>query len=291
MLIDNGATAIMQAVQSPTEKVSVAGKVVQGIDAAVRDVSIAGMAVPYQAFIRGDWERLKMYFEENPDAVVSPLTVNKDTALHIAIYSGSTRLIESMIEITKQVARNLTRSPFLIDNEYGNTALHEAAASGNLRAAKQLLACERSLLEIKNKLGETPIYRAAAFGMTEMVKFLAGEVMKDTEVVVRTHRQKGPFMSIHGLRNDATSILHISVHAEHFGSLFLLEIYVTMNCFPGTTETALYLQRTDEALGELKDENGRTCLHLLANMRSAYKSGQPMGKLMGLFYNCKWKIY
>ncbi|KAF2303661.1 hypothetical protein GH714_021018 [Hevea brasiliensis] len=221
--------------------VSIAGekRVMQEIG---RDVIVAEMSVPYQAFLDGDWERLKSFFEQNTEAVVSPLTVNKDTVLHIAIYSGR--------------------------NEYGNTALHEAAAAGNVTAAKLLLDYERTLLDIKNKLGETPLYRAAAFGKTEMVKFLVSEVLSYREEILSTHRQKGPsVMSFHGRRYDSTSILHIAVQAEHF-------------------ETALYLQRADEALGQLKDESGRTCLHLLAGMLSAYRSNQSMGKLKGFLYRC-----
>ncbi|KAJ9169177.1 hypothetical protein P3X46_020638 [Hevea brasiliensis] len=233
----------------------------------IRDVSISGMSVPYQAFLDGDWERLKRFFEQNTEAVVSPLTVNRDTALHIAIYSGSRSLVESIVQIARRIS-SPEQSPLLIQNEYGNTVLHEAAATGDVTAAKLLLDCERTLLDIKNKLGETPLYRAAAFGKTEMVKFLASEVLSHREEILATHRQKGPsVMSFHGRRNDSTSILHIAVHAEHF-------------------ETALYLQTTDETLGELKDGNGRTCLHLLARMRSAYRSSQSMGKLKGLIYKC-----
>uniref|UniRef100_A0A2C9U8D6 PGG domain-containing protein n=1 Tax=Manihot esculenta TaxID=3983 RepID=A0A2C9U8D6_MANES len=227
------------------------------------------MSVPYQAFIDGDWERLKSFVEQNTETVVYPLTVNKDTALHIAVYSGSTSLLSSIVAIAKRVAENSEKiSPFLIKNEYGNTALHEAAAAGDVAAAKLLLNCERTLLDIKNKLGETPLYRAAAFGKTEMVKFIAAEIIRSREEILQTHRQRAPsFMSIHGKRDDSTSILHIAVQAEHF-------------------ETALYLQRTDEELGELKDEQGRTCLQLLARMPSAYRSNQTMGKLKGFLYKC-----
>ncbi|KAJ9169176.1 hypothetical protein P3X46_020637 [Hevea brasiliensis] len=233
-----------------------------------RDVIVAEMSVPYQAFLDGDWERLKSFFEQNTEAVVSPLTVNKDTVLHIAIYSGSTSLVESIVKIAREVSKGSEQSPLLIGNEYGNTALHEAAAAGNVTAAKLLLDYERTLLDIKNKLGETPLYRAAAFGKTEMVKFLVSEVLSYREEILPTHRQKGPsVMSFHGRRYDSTSILHIAVQAEHF-------------------ETALYLQRADEALGQLKDESGRTCLHLLAGMRSAYRSNQSMGKLKGFLYRC-----
>lgn len=184
-----------------------------------RDVTIAGMSVPYQAFIDGDWERLKSFVEQNTETVVYPLTVNKDTALHIAVYSGSTSLLSSIVAIAKRVAENSEKiSPFLIKNEYGNTALHEAAAAGDVAAAKLLLNCERTLLDIKNKLGETPLYRAAAFGKTEMVKFIAAEIIRSREEILQTHRQRAPsFMSIHGKRDDSTSILHIAVQAEHFG--------------------------------------------------------------------------
>lgn len=52
------------------------------------------------------------------------------------------------------------------------------------------------------------------------------------------------------------------------------------------TETALWLLKNDEVLGELKEKDGRTCLQLLAKMPSAFKSGYPMGKFEALLYFC-----
>ncbi|KAF3450501.1 hypothetical protein FNV43_RR06585 [Rhamnella rubrinervis] len=98
------------------------------------------------------------------------------------------------------------------------------------------------------------MFRAAAFGMTEMVMFLASQVR-------RLHGD----MQIQRIRDDMTSILHSAIHGQHF-------------------ETALWLLRNDDILGDLKDKNGRTCLHLLANMPSAFKSGCPMPKFNSFIY-------
>lgn len=53
------------------------------------------------------------------------------------------------------------------------------------------------------------------------------------------------------------------------------------------TETALWLLRSDEVLGDLMDGNGMTCLQVLSKMPSAFKSGYQMGKLKTLVYHCK----
>lgn len=200
----------------------------------------------YRAASKKNWEKMKRYYEENNVAVGFPLTVSKDTVLHIAVYSESRDLLDKLLEFAPHA--------YHITNEFGNTALHEAAAVGNVKMAEPFLTRDKDLLDFKNNRGETPLFRAAAFGRTKMSKYLASKVEIENKV-------------IHRRRNDSTSILHIAVLGNYF-------------------ETALQLLKWDDCLGELVDENGMTCLQVLANMPSAFKSGDPMGKLTGILYIC-----
>lgn len=99
-----------------------------------------------------------------------------------------------------------------VQKNRGNTVFHEVAASGNLDAAKHFLQLEdivqskpeyQCVLKIENKLGQTPLYRAAAFRQMKVVEYLASE-MEDMELHFKRKR-------------DKISILHIAVIGQHFG--------------------------------------------------------------------------
>ncbi|KAL5578743.1 hypothetical protein UlMin_011185 [Ulmus minor] len=199
----------------------------------------------YGAALNGDWETIKRLYESNRGEAVKPLTVTNDNVLHIAVYSGSKSPVEELLEIVPYecVGKN---------NDFLNTPLHEAGVIGNVEAARVLVRHSMAELDARNVLGETPLFRSAAFGVTEMVKYLASELGQSRVLTDDIQR----------VRYDKTSILHIAVMGLHF-------------------ETALWLLKNDTTLGDLKDQSGRTCLHLLASMPRAFKSGYPMGKLKG----------
>ncbi|KAK6245754.1 hypothetical protein QUC31_000532 [Theobroma cacao] len=207
------------------------------------------MAEPYKLALNEEWEGMKKFYKRNKDAVALPLTVVNDTALHLAVYSGSKYPLKDLHELSPQA--------YLIQNDKGNTVLHEAAAIGNVKAAKFLLKrCSTEILDVKNALGETPLFRAAAFGRFDVVKFLHSEVRKG-------HGD----MAIHRTRNDKTSILYIAIQAQRF-------------------ETSWWLLENDRELIELEEQSVTTCLQLLANMPTAFRSGCYMNKWQRLLYFC-----
>ncbi|KAL6269224.1 hypothetical protein ACE6H2_026135 [Prunus campanulata] len=148
---------------------------------------------PYQWAMYENWERLKQHYRENPRELLDPLTTNNDTALNLVAFAGRKDVLEFLISLIKE-APQLHRA-LRMENGQGNTTLHEVAASGNLDAAMLLVrldnrvraelarldldrngaddeACYRPVVEIRNQMGETPLYRAAAFGHTKLVKYL-----------------------------------------------------------------------------------------------------------------------
>ncbi|KAH7514899.1 hypothetical protein FEM48_Zijuj11G0139200 [Ziziphus jujuba var. spinosa] len=149
---------------------------------------------PYLAALEGDWERMKRFYEKNKEALFDPLTVTNDTPFHIAVYSRTKSPLEELIQM-------VPNPPIEKADDKKCTPLHEAAAIGNVEAAQVLVRCSPEQLEARNAVGETPMYRAAAFG-------------------------------------------------------------------------------------DLLDNKGRSCLQLLANMPSAFKSGYPMDKFKSFIYFC-----
>ncbi|KAH7514938.1 hypothetical protein FEM48_Zijuj11G0143200 [Ziziphus jujuba var. spinosa] len=121
--------------------------------------SVQGLVTePYRAALEGDWERMKRFYEENREAVFYPLTVTNDTAFHIAVYSSTKSPLKELIHI-------VPNPPIARADDKKNTPLHEAGAIGNIEAAQVLMRWSPEQLEARNALGETPMFRAAAFAI------------------------------------------------------------------------------------------------------------------------------
>ncbi|CAL2272803.1 unnamed protein product [Prunus armeniaca] len=157
----------------------------------------------YELAMNGQWESLKRFYKDSDEfEVLGQMTTKNDTVLHVAGLAGRKDVLDFLISLIED------KDALIVENNRGNTPLHEVAASGNLDAAKLLVEYHGALVEIKNHLGETPFYRAAAFGHTNLVQYLANRVGDDKEQ--------------HFQRNDQLSILHIAVLGQHFGLSFSL---------------------------------------------------------------------
>ena len=187
---------------------------------------------PYMAALNGDWDTLKNFFtEENRLLLFASMTIDSDTALHIAAYSGKKYVLQHLVDL---LPLNSVLEALSQKNDHGNNTFHEVATTNKVEAAKFLVrkldAAEvkdqlHKILGAKNDLGETPVYRAAAHGHTKMAKFLLDEYVADkSSAKVKTNVAD---ISLHFQRKDSVSILHIAVIGQHFGlslsyTLFLL---------------------------------------------------------------------
>jgi ankyrin repeat protein len=181
----------------------------------------SGLKKPYQAALNGDWEAMKSFYDKHPQHVVRPLTIDGLTAFHIAGYSSEgTELLEHLLGLLPPSKISLAISK---KSDHDNNVFHEVASTNNVASAK-LLITELSqnnlpelkkILEDRNQLGETPLFRAAALGQTKMAKFLAKILVGD--------------LSPHFHRHDSMSILHAAVLGQHFGLSLLLSLMQTYN--------------------------------------------------------------
>ncbi|KAE8728848.1 putative Ankyrin repeat family protein [Hibiscus syriacus] len=208
----------------------------------------------YAKLLANDAQGLKKIYQKNPGALFDRVTVCRDTIFHVAAYKGSDGMLEMLVKLVPHTRR---RELLKMKNIYGNTILHEVVTSANIKAADlligELLFCDgpsnhetdvlerEAILADRNKLGETPLFRAAEYGNKLMVMYLAREI----ERVGNIHK--------HYTRDDGVSILHIAVVGQHF-------------------DTAIWFVEKDPKLATYKDNNGKTSLHLLASMTTAFKS-------------------
>ncbi|CAK7336975.1 unnamed protein product [Dovyalis caffra] len=222
----------------------------------------------YKAALKEKWnEMIGAYHGEKVIYMMSPITASEDTPFHLAVYSRSVQPLRRLLDIVNN--NKMLGNPLTKTNAYGNTVLLEAVVAGNMEAVEALLQFvpkhaagkydPSEQLQTENVLGETPFYRAASSGKTEIVKHLAdqfgGQIFDQGKKLIEKHRK----------RKDLKPILHAAIQGQHF-------------------ETALKLLELDKSLHEMKDEQGMTCLHLLADMPSAFKSGY----IQQAFFFEKW---
>ncbi|KAM3701917.1 hypothetical protein ACJW31_05G212300 [Castanea mollissima] len=200
----------------------------------------------YEALMKEDTEAVLKLCADMEDHALHILTIHEDTVLHKAAYSKQADLVLSLLKgLPSCHDNNLGRK-----NRSGNTILHEAATldhRSSVKVAEEMIKRDQKLLRIRNELGETPLFRAARYGKTEIFNFLADEE-KDTQQSVQ--------------RNDKTTILHIAILSQHFG--LALEI--------ATHERFRYL------VGE-RDEDGMTALQLLSCNPKAFEPVRRRGFL------------
>ncbi|KAK6269089.1 hypothetical protein QUC31_013249 [Theobroma cacao] len=216
----------------------------------------------YAKVLKNDAQGLKGIYQTNPDALFNRITACRDTIFHIAAYRGREEVLQVLVQM---VPRPKKRELLKMKNIYGNTILHEVATSASLKAADLLIRellfsdgisdDERDIRERgeiladRNKLGETPFFRAVEYGNKTMVMYLAREIERDGN------------LENHYKRDGGVSILHIAVISQHF-------------------ETAIWLLEKDKELAACKDKNGKTSLHILAGMATAFQSGSPITRIL-----------
>ncbi|MBA0870339.1 hypothetical protein Goshw_011122 [Gossypium schwendimanii] len=221
------------------------------------------MSEPYQKILANDVHGLAAIYPNNPDALLNPITARKDTIFHIAAYDGREEVLRVLLG---KVQPPKKAEVLKVKNIYGNTILHEVATTTHVNTARLLMKevllagndnrQREEILGARNKLGETPLFRAAEYSSKTMVEYLATAIGETGN------------LESHFRRNDGTSILHIAVIGQKF-------------------DTAIWLLGKSPELATYTDKNGNTSLHLLASMASAFKSSSPTkGIFKELIYHC-----
>ncbi|GAB4830182.1 hypothetical protein Ancab_019824 [Ancistrocladus abbreviatus] len=169
----------------------------------------------YEAVLNNDLDKIKAELfsiqdkpvqdpQQQPRLLLQGLNVAGDTALHIAAHQ-SYDLLRELLDFSQLSPLSSNEGhKITMQNVFGNTPLHEAAAAGCLDAVELLCGTCPFLINAKNKQGETAVFRAAAFGKTLVVEFFVRKIKKDLEY--------------HCIRDcDSISILHVAILGHHIG--------------------------------------------------------------------------
>ena len=168
------------------------------------------MGDPVGMVFKRDCEGFLKYFAGQSDEhLLSYKTANGDSAIHIAAAMENPQLIQKFLErLTPETRLGVLKQM----DEFGNTGLHEAAVVENYDVASILVDFSRksgdaheNLLRVRNRLGETPVYRAAALGKTKLLQILTEQFCDSS-------------YHFHSGKDDKT-VLHMAILGQHFGNI------------------------------------------------------------------------
>lgn len=117
-----------------------------------------------RAILRGYLTEVEIYV--CGAAVEARITSNSDTALHVAVGTGTADHIMEFLLARKSDNRVKLR------NDDGNTVLAVAAIVGNVEAAKMIMKRLPELIDEKNNNNYVPLIEAARHGHKTMVNYL-----------------------------------------------------------------------------------------------------------------------
>ncbi|PWA51934.1 Ankyrin repeat-containing protein [Artemisia annua] len=199
----------------------------------------------YEASIKGDWKTAEAILKEQPELIRSAITDNGETPLHIAASAESTKAVEFFVE---NLVSQMDEKDLELQNKNYNTALSLAAAAGNVKTAMIMVKKNNSVLELPGNNNTMPLYKAALFARSEMVRYLYDSSKK--------------MVGDYWTRENRGWVLQKCVEAEIF-------------------DVALDIVRDRP---ELTDNKGllRDVLYLLAQKTKAFKNKKPNIILRGI---------
>ncbi|XP_060212658.1 ankyrin repeat-containing protein At5g02620-like isoform X2 [Lycium barbarum] len=218
----------------------------------------------YYALMKQEPNEVIRLCQELQEGPLHILTVHDDTVLHVAAFYKQTNLV---LRLLKELE---TRFPeFPLDrlkhrNDTGDTILHDIATFDRLdSAAKVILDRAPDLLRMRNKGGDTALFRAVRYGKEVMFKFLDEQVNQRFD----DHEREACYYNYR-----RATILHAAVRSQHF-------------------DLALLIAKKYDYLVHERDADGMTALQLLACNRQAFGSAENYSFIKRSIYTQAQKRY
>ncbi|XP_065859616.1 uncharacterized protein [Euphorbia lathyris] len=208
----------------------------------------------FKSAMRGEWDKVVETYHDNPRAYAAKITKAGDTALHLAVRDGQDQVVEKLVNIMSAHPFE-AKQALKMANDEGNTALHIAAAVGNVRMCYFIAKFDPSLVGARNHENETPFFFTALYGKTDA--FLCLHTLVGL-TAARSYYRRG---------TDGDTILHVAIIGEYFELAFQI----------------IYLY---EELVNSFNQRGESPLHLLATKPNAFRSGTHVAGYHRLIYYC-----
>ncbi|KAK3211666.1 hypothetical protein Dsin_016372 [Dipteronia sinensis] len=201
----------------------------------------------YKAVEQGDWDTVRDFIHNKLDAVRAKITLNGDTALHVAVMAEQSNILKKLIH-------KMSPQDLELQNEMGYTAFSIAAINGFQEMADKMLDRNPDLVKVKDHHGLIPIVVASLYSSKEMVRYLY---------------KKTPHEMLTPDNPDGSG-------ATLLNCLLTDEIY----------DVALHLLQKHPLLGFVEDIHGNYTIRLLAHKPSAFASGNKYAFLKRWIYSC-----
>ncbi|XP_031256305.1 ankyrin repeat-containing protein ITN1-like [Pistacia vera] len=191
----------------------------------------------YKAILKRNLEYVKRLCELDKRALEARITVNLDTALHVAVGTGKVN------HIVKYLLTKMSKDQLKLKNKDGNTVLSIAAIVGNVKAAREIVKIQPELNNVANDCEIVPLIEAARNGHKEMIKYLM-QFNRDI------FKSGGECDSIHGV-----SFVNLLIDAAFY-------------------DLALEWVKDNRSLATTELDTGETLLSAMARKPSAFPSGR-----------------
>ncbi|KAK4256158.1 hypothetical protein QN277_009062 [Acacia crassicarpa] len=224
--------------------------------------------------LHSEWDYFKKDHGRNAADLIKPFNMAGNTAIHIAAKSNNPDLLRELLDLLPEDSDR--RQGLRTGNAHENTLLHQVVLCKNVDMVNTVLSYEMEknlkqpedgdLLELRNDLGETPVYIAAKYGRLKMLKHMA-KYINDME----PHFYNRDFYP---------SILHIAIIGQHF------DVAMWLSKQKGIEKGAFVLEGIMNA--KEYEKYGLSCLQLLSSMPSVFRShhSQAAGFTHNLIYAC-----
>ncbi|XP_072952162.1 uncharacterized protein [Typha angustifolia] len=211
--------------------------------------------------MQSKWKEVIQLYEGYPEVQGEMLTHAKDTTLHVAISAGNE---STVLALLAAMGDRDVKSILDMRNDSGSTPLHLAAALDmHLACGEMARLVPNLVMTARNKNGETPLFTAVRHGKKKAFFALEWSVQDQS----RPTNMKKRDLTHCRRDKDGNNILHFAILGEYFD--LANEI---INLYP---ELVNYV-----------NAEGLSALHFLANKPLCFRSGTRFGLYDRVIYSC-----
>lgn len=169
----------------------------------------------------GKWKEVVEMYKEDSMVQKANITRSGDTGLHIAVSDGKEEVVAQMLDSIRTLQPPHRKEALQTHNHRRNTALHLAAAMGNVKMCDMIASEEPSLVDCRNVDGETPLFLAALYGRKQA--FLCLHYCRNPDTA-------SPPYYPNCTRNCGDTILHCAIAGEYFSKFNYIYLYSLLWC-------------------------------------------------------------